>query len=326
MLAEDLEQEAREATLRRLQEDPNCTESHLVVKAKEAIYKYRRRGSSVDGKLYPEGRDRHYRMISLQEAIDDEGDLKEEFIGDPRAGRRPTEQHACIIVLFDDFRGRLSAEEERVFTLRLTDTSWEEIGGILDQGEEKIYQIREGIEGKALMIWERPEDVYYNGRREKRPYTRTPNLPEEVPPELLDVLTRQERIALAAYREGATQEEAAKAAGISQPTVSRVISFVWENNGKPPEEVEPRTWRYKNDNRREQVMELFYSRPPGELATYEELLELFSDVADPWGTMWKTVSRYNSQLEGAEIRLVKGEGYALVEEKQKNRTPKGAFC
>lgn len=55
-------------------------------------------------------------------------------------------------------------------------------------------------------------------------------------------------------------------------------------------------------------------RLAGKLVTYEELLKLFADVKEPWRTMWRTVGRYGSQLEGARIVLVRGKGYVLVEE------------
>lgn len=210
----------------------------------------------------------------------------------------------------------MSDDEDEIFQLRLTEASWEQIGEELRQDGPELYRIRTGLEEKALLIWEQPEQYYYNGngRRKGQMYTREPNLPEEIPSVLLDVLNEQERTALVAYQEGATQEEAAKAAGISQPTVSRVIAFVWENYDKPLEELTPRTWRHKNDSRREQVMELFYSRPPGDVVTKEELLELFADVNKPLPTLRRTVSRYNGQLEGARIALVRGRGYTLVEE------------
>jgi hypothetical protein len=51
----------------------------------------------------------------------------------------------------------------------------------------------------------------------------------------------------------------------------------------------------------------------GAPVTYEELLALFSDVQSPWYALWMAISRYNGQLEGAKIVLVKGQGYILVE-------------
>ena len=55
MLAEDLAQQAREAVVRRLREYPDCPYSHLVNKARDAIFRYRQKGKSVDGLLYHRG-------------------------------------------------------------------------------------------------------------------------------------------------------------------------------------------------------------------------------------------------------------------------------
>lgn len=314
MLAEDLAQEAREAALRRLREAPVCPDSHLVVKAKDAIHKYRRRGSSVDGKLYAEGRPMHYQVASLQEPIRDTGDLREGIAGDPRQGLRPTEAHAELSTLFDQFRQNLAQGEREVLELRLTETSWDEIETELSQNRREVDRSRQAMEDKALAIWEKPEDVYYSDyyQREKQPYSREADLPEQIPAELLEVLTEQESVALAAYRYGATQEDAGQESGLSQATVSRLIAFIWDNHDKPPGLISARTSRYKNDNRREMVLALFQGRPAGTLVTDEELLDLFSDVQQPVATMRRTLSRYSSQLEGARIVFRSGEGYMLV--------------
>jgi hypothetical protein len=65
-------------------------------------------------------------------------------------------------------------------------------------------------------------------------YTQTPPIPHELPANLLAVLTDQERQALTAYQQGASQEVAAQQSGLSQPTVSRLLAFVWESCQKPP--------------------------------------------------------------------------------------------
>ena len=46
MLAEDLAQQAREAVVKRLREQPDCPYSHLVNKARDAIFRYRSKGNS----------------------------------------------------------------------------------------------------------------------------------------------------------------------------------------------------------------------------------------------------------------------------------------
>jgi hypothetical protein len=59
-----------------------------------------------------------------------------------------------------------------------------------------------------------------------------------------------------------------------------------------------------------------YKRPAGELVTYEELPALFSDVQSPWNALWMAISRYNRQLEGAKITLVKGQGDVITKENE----------
>jgi hypothetical protein len=62
MLAEDLAQEAREGDTRRLGEQPDCPYSHFVSKSRDAIFRYRGKGTSVDGLLYQRGRARQYNI------------------------------------------------------------------------------------------------------------------------------------------------------------------------------------------------------------------------------------------------------------------------
>jgi RNA polymerase sigma factor (sigma-70 family) len=316
MLAEDLAQEEREAVIRRLRQAPDCPESHLVVQARSAIYRYRRRGSSVDGKLDACSRLRHYQVFSLEEPIADNGRLQEEAIGDPQGPRRPTEEQACINILFASLRDSLSAEENQVLTLRLMGISWREVGETLGQGESEISKIQERITTTARVIWSLPMTEQKDNQKEKRAYTQTPPLPKELPAKLLAVLTDQERQALTAYQQGASQVVAAQQSGLSQPTVSRLLAFVWESCQQPPGVISPRTIRITRHDRREKLLALFDNRLAGELVTYDELLALFSDVQSPWYALWAAISRYSRQLEGAKIVLVKGQGYLLVEEEE----------
>ena len=78
MLAEDLAQQAREAVIRRLRDQPDCPYSHLVNKARDAISRYRQKGKSVDGLLYHRGQARRYDIISLEQPIDTEAGPFEE--------------------------------------------------------------------------------------------------------------------------------------------------------------------------------------------------------------------------------------------------------
>ena len=311
MLAEDLAQEGRQAAIRHLRQVPDCPESHLVVQARSAIYHYRRRGSSVDGKLDDRARLRHYQVFSLEEPIADNGRLKEEAIGDPQGPRRPTEEQACVNILFASLRDSLSAEENQVLSLRLMDIPWQRVAEIQGLGAREISQIRGRIATSAWMIWSLPVTEQKYGQGEKRAYTQTPPIPQELPEDLLEVLTDQERQALAAYQQGASQEAAAQRSGLSQPTVSRLLAFVWKSCQQPSEIIAPRTTRITRRDRREKLCALFRRRPAGEPVTYEELLALFADVKNPQNALWQAISRCNRQLQRAKLTLVKGQGYVL---------------
>ncbi len=313
MLAEDLAQEGLQAAIRRLRQAPDCPESHLVVQARSAIYHYLRRGSSVDGKLDARSRLRHYQVFSLEEPIADNGRLREEAIGDPQDPRRPTEERACINILFASLRGSLSEAENQALDLRLMDVPWQEVGQILGQGEPEFTALRERITTTVYKCWRLPVTEQKDNHKEKRAYTQTPSLPQELPARLLAVLTDQERLALAAYQQGASQEAAARQSGLSQPTVSRLLAFAWESCQQSPEDITPRITRIKRHDRREKLWALFHKRPAGELVTYEELLPLFADVKSPQYALWMAISRCNRQLEGAKLTLVKKQGYVLVE-------------
>jgi hypothetical protein len=74
----------------------------------------------------------------------------------------------------------------------------------------------------------------------------------------------------AGYGRQNTIEVAAQQSGLSQPTVSRRLAFVWESCQQPPEAISPRTSRIKRHDRREKLVALFHNGPAGELVTYRE--------------------------------------------------------
>ncbi len=257
MLAEDLAQEGREAAIRLLRAEPNCPASHLVVKAKDAISQYRKRGSSVDGKLDARSRSKHYHILSVEELVFDDGQPREEVIGDPQGPSRPTEEEACINILFASLRDNLSAEENQVLTLRLMDIPWQRVGEILGQEPKEISKKRKGIATTACMVWGLPIAEQEHSQGEKRAYAQTPPIPQELPANLLAALTDREHQALAAYQQGASQEVAAQQSDLSQPTVSRLLAFVWESCQKPPDDITPRTTRITRRDRREKAVNPF---------------------------------------------------------------------
>ena len=69
MFAEDLAQQAREAVIKRLRKHPHCPYSHLVNKARDSLYNYRKKGHSVD-RPYQGKRARQYQITSLDEPVD----------------------------------------------------------------------------------------------------------------------------------------------------------------------------------------------------------------------------------------------------------------
>jgi DNA-directed RNA polymerase specialized sigma24 family protein len=291
MLAEDLAQEGREAAIRRLRQDLACPVSHLVVKARDAIYHYRRKGSSVDGKFCTDGRAQHYQIVSLEEPMTDDGCPREEVIRDPRAPTRVTEEKACANILVDCLRNCLSAEENQAVALRLIGIPWQEVGEILGQGRPEFTTLRERITTTAHVSWRLPMTEQEDNLKEKRAYTQTPPLPKELPVNLLAVLTDQERQAVEAYQQGTSQEAAAQQSGLSQATVSRLLAFVWEGRQKPHVAITPRTTRIKRHDRPEKLAALFRNRPAGKLVTYEELRAIFSDAKNPQYALWMAISR-----------------------------------
>jgi hypothetical protein len=149
------------------------------------------------------------------------------------------EEEACINILFASLRDSLSAEEDQVLTLRLMDIPWQRVGEILGQGASEIAKMRKRIATTAWMVWSLPIAEQEHSQDEKRAYTQTPPIPHELPANLVAVLTDQERQALTAYQQGASQEVAAQQSGLSQPTVSRLLAFVWESCQQPPEAMLP---------------------------------------------------------------------------------------
>jgi DNA-directed RNA polymerase specialized sigma24 family protein len=167
MLAEDLAQEARERALRQLRKHPDCPYSHLINKSRDAIFRYRGKGKSVDGLLYQRGRARQYAIISFEKPIDTEAGHSEEtaslreVLSDPAQPRRVTEERAFANVLLDNLREHLSPEENEVLTLRLMGVPWKEVGDRLGQGGRKTAKIQRSIRETAREIWSvtAPEQV-----------------------------------------------------------------------------------------------------------------------------------------------------------------------
>ena len=159
MLAEDLAQQAREAVIRRLREYPDCPYSHLVNKARDAIFRYRQKGKSVDGLLYQRGRARQYEIASLEEPIDHEAAPAEgkpslgEILIDPAQPRRFTEERALAEVLLDTIRDYLSPKGNSALTLRLRGFTWKEVQRDLNLSYGEMGNIKSDLDRIFQMIW-----------------------------------------------------------------------------------------------------------------------------------------------------------------------------
>ena len=76
--------------------------------------------------------------------------------------------------------------------------------------------MRERIATAVCMGWSLPMTEQADGQDKKRTYSQTPPIPQELPANLLAVLTDQERQALEAYQQGASQETTARQSELSQ--------------------------------------------------------------------------------------------------------------
>jgi hypothetical protein len=159
MLAEDLTQQAREAVIRRLREQPDCPYSHLINKARDAIYRYRGKGNSVDGLLYQRGRARQYDIISLEQPINNEVEFPEEkcslreVLSEPNQPRRVTEERASTQVLLDTVRDQLCPYGNSALTLRLQGLTWKEIRTDLNLSDRMMERIKRDLVQRIQGVW-----------------------------------------------------------------------------------------------------------------------------------------------------------------------------
>ncbi len=159
MLAEDLAQQAREAVVRRLREHPDCPYSHLVNEARDAIFRYRAKGKSVDGLLYQRGRARQYDITSLEAPLDTEAEPSEgttslsELLSDPGQPRRFTEERALIQILLDMVRDHLSQKGNDALTLRLWGFTWKEIRTELNLSHRTMDRVKNDVTQIFRWVW-----------------------------------------------------------------------------------------------------------------------------------------------------------------------------
>ena len=158
MFAEDLAQQAREAVIRRLRQTPDCPYSHLVNKARDAIYNYRKKGHSVD-RPYQGKRARQYQFTSLDQPINQRANLSAratslgEVLNHPTQPKRLTEERAITRVLYDTVRDHLSSRGNSALTLRLSGFSWREIRLALNLSHGELGVIKRDLAQRIQRVW-----------------------------------------------------------------------------------------------------------------------------------------------------------------------------
>lgn len=160
LVIEDLAQEAREAIIRKLRENPDCPTSHLVTKITGAIINYRRAGTSVDGKLNAHYfRPKPYRIVSIEGPAIGENtaptrtSLLSDRISDPYQPLRRTEQQALTNVMFAGLKDRLSPRDHLALTLRLQGITWKETGRRLKLSPYYLAKTRKRIKNAIRVEW-----------------------------------------------------------------------------------------------------------------------------------------------------------------------------
>ena len=158
MFAEDLAQQGREAVIRRLRKHPDCPYSHLVNKARDAIFNYRKKGQSVD-RPYQGKRARQYQITSLEEPINNRANPSAratalgEVLNHPTQPKRLTEERAITRVLFDTVRDQVSSRGNSALTLRLSGFSWREIRQNLNLSHGELGMIKKDLSQRIQRVW-----------------------------------------------------------------------------------------------------------------------------------------------------------------------------
>jgi len=158
MFAEDLAQQAREAVIKRLRQTPDCPYSHLVNKARDAIFNYRKKGHSID-RPYQGKRARQYQFTSLDQPINYQANPSArmtalgEVLNHPTQPKRFTEERAITRVLFDTVRDQLSSRGNSALTLRLSGFSWREIRQTLNLSHGELGITKKDLAQRIQRVW-----------------------------------------------------------------------------------------------------------------------------------------------------------------------------
>ncbi len=148
---EDLAQEARLAIHQQLEEQPDTPRNHLFQVAKRGIVDYRKRGKSVDGKLY---RTYKRRVVWALVSLDAPDVVPAEYSGlyfRPHQ-LRPVEDLALEQVAYETMMRRLTEQQARYLSLRLQGYSGRQVDALMGVTQWGGRLLREAIQRQAQDI------------------------------------------------------------------------------------------------------------------------------------------------------------------------------
>jgi len=143
---EDLAQEVRLAVYQKLKEQPDSPHNHLFQVAKRTIVDYRRKGKSVDGRLYKTFKRQFVWLLVSLDAPDAVVADRSNLYFKPHQ-LRPVEDLAVTLVAYEELKGRLTEQQGRYLSLKLQGFKCREadrlLGVIRQQGERLRREIKE---------------------------------------------------------------------------------------------------------------------------------------------------------------------------------------
>ena len=148
---EDLAQELRLAVYQKLKEQPDSPRSHLFQVAKRKIIDYRRKGSSVDGRLYLDFRRQFVWALVSLDAPDAVVAERSNLHFKPHQ-LRPVEDLALILVAYGDLMGRLTKQQRQYLSLKLQGFNGRQADRLLGLSEHKGQRVRREVQEEAANI------------------------------------------------------------------------------------------------------------------------------------------------------------------------------
>ena len=149
---EDAAQEIRLAMYHKLKDEPDCPRNYLFQVAKRAMIDHRRKGKSVDGKLY---RDYGRRIVWLLVTLDADPEVvPAEYSGlyvRPHQ-LRPVEDLALAEVVYGELVARLTRPQAQYLALRLQGLSFREVHALMGMTEWQGRGVRAGIKKQAREV------------------------------------------------------------------------------------------------------------------------------------------------------------------------------